>query len=168
MDLSRLVEAVTPVLASTHTPAAPVLAMPSNIAVLSLRFHTLVAASVVAIAAASAHADEPAKLRPPIDKSLRMFTCGHSFHAYVYVMFPELVKGAGIEGFEGGGSARIGGSKVIQHWDVADDKNEAKRLLKEGKIDVLTLSPIWLPDPGSENFVRRGLKHNPDMRITVQ
>ena len=134
----------------------------------SFRVCSWIAVCVVTILSAVARADEPAKLQPPIDKPLRMFTCGHSFHAFVYVMMPELVKGARIEGFEGVGSSRIGGSRVIQHWDVADDKNEAKRLLKEGKIDVLTLSPIWLPDAGIENFVRLGLKHNPDMRITVQ
>src|SRR6202044_1779546 len=62
----------------------------------------------------------------------------------------------------------IGGSRIIQHWDVADEKNKAKETLKTGKIDVLTLSPIFLPDPGIENFTKLALEHNKDIRIVVQ
>ena len=35
-------------------------------------------------------------------------------------------------------------------------------------VDVLTLSPIWLPDEGIEKFAKLGLEHNPDIRVTVQ
>ena len=37
-----------------------------------------------------------------------------------------------------------------------------------GEADVLTLSPIWLPDAGIENFARPAIAHNPNIRITVQ
>ncbi len=33
---------------------------------------------------------------------------------------------------------------------------------------MLTLSPIHLPDPGIENFVKLALEHNPSIRVTVQ
>ena len=33
---------------------------------------------------------------------------------------------------------------------------------------MLTLSPIFLPDPGIENFVDLAVKHNKDIRILVQ
>ena len=62
----------------------------------------------------------------------------------------------------------IGGSRVIQHWNVADEKNKAKEALKTGKVDVLTLSPIYLPDEGIENFAKLALEHNPKVRVTVQ
>jgi hypothetical protein len=87
---------------------------------------------------------------------------------FVYPMLEELARNAGIQGHANVGKSSIGGSRVIQHWNVPDAKNEARRLLKEGKIDVLTLSPIWLPDEGIQNFVHLGLEHNPNLRITVQ
>ncbi len=37
-----------------------------------------------------------------------------------------------------------------------------------GKVDVLTLSPISMPDEGIGNFVKLALEHNPDVRVTVQ
>ena len=43
-----------------------------------------------------------------------------------------------------------------------------KQVLKAGKADVLTLSPIWLPDDAIEQFVKLGIEHNPALRITVQ
>src|SRR5262249_12250808 len=57
---------------------------------------------------------------------------------------------------------------VIQHWNVPDEKNKAKQALRDGKVDVLTLSPIHLPDEGIENFVKLALEHNPNVRVTVQ
>jgi hypothetical protein len=41
-------------------------------------------------------------------------------------------------------------------------------VLKTGKADVLTLSPIWRPDNAIEQFVKLGIEHNPTLRITVQ
>jgi hypothetical protein len=66
------------------------------------------------------------------------------------------------------GVSSIGGSKVIQHWDIAEEKNTAKQALKAGKVDVLTLSPIFFPDAGIENFTQLALEHNKDIRIVVQ
>lgn len=104
----------------------------------------------------------------PVVKGQRVFTCAHSFHVFVYRMLDEAARNAGIQDHVGVGLSRIGGSRVIQHWDVADEKNEAKAALRAGKVDVLTLSPIWMPDAGIENFARLGLEHNPDIRVTVQ
>ena len=66
------------------------------------------------------------------------------------------------------GISSIGGSRTIQHWAIPDDKNKAKEALKTGKVDVLTLSPIFLPDEGIENFTTLALEHNKDIRIVVQ
>lgn len=107
------------------------------------------------------HADEP-------PKGQRVFTCGHSFHFFISRIMTDLAKSAGIKDHVAVGVTYIGGSRVIQHWNVAEEKNKAKEALRAGKVDVLTLSPILLPDPGIENFAKLALEHNPNARITVQ
>jgi hypothetical protein len=108
------------------------------------------------------------KLAEPITKGLRVFTCGHSFHVWVPGIVADLCKSAGISDHVQLGVSSIGGSRVIQHWDIAPDKNKAKEALKTGRVDVLTLSPIFLPDPGIENFTSLALEHNKDIRVVVQ
>jgi len=109
-----------------------------------------------------------AQATAPVEKGQRVFTCAHSFHVFVYHMLAELAANAGIQGHENVGLSRIGGSRVIQHWDVPDEKNEAKTALTAGNVDVLTLSPIWMPDEGIDKFAKLGFQHNPNIRITVQ
>jgi hypothetical protein len=104
----------------------------------------------------------------PIDKGQRVFTTGHSFHVFVPGILRPLAIDGGYKDHVHVGTSSIGGSRVIQHWDVADDKNTAKKALIEGKVDVLTMSPIYLPDDGIEKFVELGLKHNPNLRVTIQ
>jgi hypothetical protein len=117
--------------------------------------------------AATAPADDP-KLVPPITKGQHVFTCGHSFHVWVPGIVADLAKKAEIADHVQIGVSSIGGSRVIQHWDIPEEKNKAKEALKSGKVDVLTLSPIFLPDPGIENFTKLALEHNKDIRILVQ
>jgi hypothetical protein len=112
--------------------------------------------------------DKTEKLAEPIAKGQRVFTCGHSFHVWVPGILADMCKKAEIADHTQIGLSSIGGSQVIQHWKIADDKNQAKEALKTGKVDVLTLSPIFLPDPGIENFTKLALEHNPDVRILVQ
>jgi hypothetical protein len=126
------------------------------------------AANLVGGARCSAEESKPQSLAAPITKGQRVFTAGHSFHVFVYPMLAEMAKSAGIADHEMAGISRIGGSRVIQHWNVADEKNEAKAALRAGKVDVLTLSPIWLPDAGIANFAKLAVEHNPKVRIMVQ
>jgi hypothetical protein len=105
---------------------------------------------------------------PPVTRGQHVFTCAHSFHAFVYPILTEMAKAAGITDHQPVGWSRIGGSRVIQHWDVPEEKNEARAALRAGKVDVLTLSPIWLPDEGIEKFARLGFEHNHEIRVTVQ
>jgi prolyl oligopeptidase len=98
----------------------------------------------------------------------RVFTCGHSFHVFVPGILSDIAKKAGIKDHEAVGLSSIGGSRVIQHWNVPDEKNKAKEALKAGKVDVLTLAPIYLPDEGIENFVKLAVDNNPKVRVTVQ
>lgn len=120
----------------------------------------------LAFLCASLPAAEPG-LQPPIEKGLRVFTCGHSFHVFSYQQVAQMAQAAGLE-HQLAGISSIGGSMVQKHWIVPDEKNLAKAALREGKVDVLTLSPIWLPDEGIENFAKLAVQHNPDIRITVQ
>ncbi len=126
-----------------------------------------IAAVFALILTAAAPSSQAQAARPPV-KGQRVFTCGHSFHVWVHRMLAEMAKSAGIEGHESVGLSSIGGSRVIQHWDVPDEKNAAKTALAAGKVDVLTLSPIWLPDEGIEKFAKLANEHNPKIYITVQ
>jgi len=128
----------------------------------------LMGAALLPIAQAAAEEKKNEKLAEPITRSQRVFTCGHSFHVWVPGMVTDLCKKAAIPDHVQIGVSSIGGSRVIQHWDIADAKNKAKEALKTGKVDVLTLSPIFLPDAGIENFTRLALEHNKDIRILVQ
>ena len=101
-------------------------------------------------------------------KGLRVLTAGHSFHVWIPGLLIDLTKKAGINEHQQVGLSSIGGSRVYQHWDAEGDKQKIKPALIESKADVLTLSPIFLPDVGIENFVKLGLEHNPNLRITVQ
>lgn len=104
----------------------------------------------------------------PAPKGQRIYTTGHSFHVFVPGILTELAKSAGIADHKQVGTSSIGGSRVIQHWDVKDDKFKSKQMLKEGKVDVLTMSPIYLPDDGIDNFVALAVENNPNVRVTVQ
>ena len=79
-----------------------------------------------------------------------------------------MAKSAGIHNHEGVGLSSLGGSQVIQHWDVPEPQNQAKAALRAGKVNVLTVSPIWMPDEGIEKFAKLGVEHNPNIRVAVQ
>ena len=109
----------------------------------------------------------------------RVFYTGHSFHMFVPPAVEQLVKAAGIQGHKLAGTQGIGGSRVIQHWDLADVKDDdgkvtmirqkAKPALEGGEVDVFTMAAhVAIPDPGITNFTELGLKHNPNLRLLVQ
>lgn len=98
----------------------------------------------------------------------RVFTAGHSLLSFMPPILTDIAASAKIEGHVQAGHQYLGGSHVIQHWNVPDDKNTAKSALKSGSVQVLTLSPIYLPDDGIENFTQFALEYNPNVRVTVQ
>jgi hypothetical protein len=104
---------------------------------------------------------------PAVPAGLRIFTCGHSFHTWVAPILHGIALSAGIKGDQVAGVSYIGASRVMQHWELPDGKNPVKAALQAGKVDVLTLSPIWLPDEGIEQFAAFALQHNPAVRVTV-
>jgi hypothetical protein len=128
----------------------------------------LLAAGLPALSRAKEGDAKPAGQATPITHGLRVFTCGHSFHYWIPDILSDMAKSAGIKGHEAVGLSAIGGSRVVQHWDVPDEKNKAKAALRDGKVDVLTLSPMHQPDDGIAKFAELGLKGNPTIRVTIQ
>ena len=55
----------------------------------------------------------------------RVFVTAHSFHIFVAERLAPLAKAAGITGHELVGKQMLGGSRVQQHWDLADRMNPA-------------------------------------------
>lgn len=145
--------------------------MPASFA-LRLRWRrtilAVVCATVVLVAPAPAQDAKTGKLAAPITNGQRMLSCGHSFHVWVPGIVADLCTKADIPNHVQLDISGIGGSRIIQHWDLPEEKNKAKKQLRSGKVEVLTLSPIFLPDPGIENFVNLALEHNKDIRIIVQ
>lgn len=132
-------------------------------------FLLLLVTSIIFWAAPASAQNKPdTKLAAPITQGQHIFTCGHSFHVWVPAIVADLAKKAEIPNHVQVGLSSIGGSRTIQHWDLPPEKNKAKDALKTGKVDVLTLSPIFLPDPGIENFTNLALQHNKDIRVIVQ
>lgn len=98
----------------------------------------------------------------------RFFVCAHSFMIFTAKLLPEIAQAAGVKHIAAG-QQMIGGSRVIQHWNLPDEQNKAKAALRAGEVDVLTLSPhMLLPDDGIDNFVKLGLEKNPKLRVLVQ
>jgi len=131
----------------------------------------LLAFSVASVHGANeltAGAAGPVKTGEPITHGQRIFFTGHSFHVFIPPILKDIAASAGIVGQTNLGLSSIGGSKVIQHWNVPDAKNQAKAALGTGQVDVLTLAPIFMPDDGIEKFATLALEKNPNIRITVQ
>lgn len=103
---------------------------------------------------------------PPV--GVRVFYASHSLMWYVPEPLGKMAEAAGIKGHKLVGLQSLGASKTVQHWNLPDDKNEAKKALKTGDVDVFVMSPISFPDDGVENYVKLGLEHNPNMRFIVQ
>lgn len=98
----------------------------------------------------------------------RVFVCAHSFMIFTGQFLPPLAESAGI-GYRDAGTQMLGGSRTLQHWNVPDEQNLAKRALREGSVDVLLVSPhLLLPDEGIDRFTKLGLEKNPDLRVLVQ
>ena len=130
------------------------------------RLLLLLTSFVLVVTAPSRSLAVDQSLPPP--KGLRVLTAGHSFHVWMPPILKEIAANARIDAHQQVDLQSIGGSRVIQHWDLPAEKNKIKPALVASKADVLTLSPIHLPDEGIEKFVTLGLEHNPTLRVTVQ
>ncbi len=99
---------------------------------------------------------------------LRVFTCGHSFHAWVADILSEIAMSAGISNHQVVGVSSIGASTALQHWNVPEETNEARKALRAGNVDVLTLSCMTHPDEGISKLAKLAVAHNPNVRVTLQ
>ncbi len=166
----RLLYRMSDTEAKMHPPVQLVLPMttPHTLVSPASEFFRRIATVLVAclfIPIISVRADEAARTQVT---GLRVFSAGHSFHYWLPPIFKEVAASAKVAGHEQIGLQSIGGSQVIQHWNLPDGKNTVKFALETGKVQVLTLSPIYLPDEGIEKLAKLGLEHNPDIRVTVQ
>jgi hypothetical protein len=102
-------------------------------------------------------------------KGQRIFVCGHSFHVGIVEPLQDVARLAGITDQKLVGSQFLGGSQVLKHWDLPDDRDKARKAIRTGGVDVLTLSPkAQLPDEGIDKFTALALEYNPTARVTVQ
>jgi hypothetical protein len=121
----------------------------------------------IILVAAALHAEPPQKTISTT--TTRTFYTGHSFAGAAPAWLGLLAKQAAITGYENLGRQALGASRVIDHWKLADARNEAKKALIKGGVDILTLSPnMQMPDDGIDLFVDLALKHNSNIRILVQ
>jgi hypothetical protein len=132
----------------------------------TLRPFALTPALVAAVALASPPVNGAPE--PPAPKGQCVFSAGHSFHTFVPPILADIAKAAGVTDHKQLGVSSLGGSRTIQHWNLPDEKNKPKAALKSGKVDVLTLSPIFHPDEGIDHFTKLALEHNPQARVLVQ
>lgn len=111
----------------------------------------------------------PAAAADDAIKGQRVFTAGHSFHMPMPGPLDQIAKAAKVEGHKIAGTQSLGGSTVTQHWNLADDKDKARKALKTGDVDVLTLSPhLMMPDEAIDKFTALMLEHNPNGRVLIQ
>lgn len=124
--------------------------------------------ALVALFALPCGMADPAAARAPFEEGPRLFVCGHSFVSFTHNRLPPMAAAAGITHHDAGKQI-IGGSTVLQHWNVSGSSNKAKAALRAGRVDVLTLAPhLLMPDVGINNFTWFGLETNPDLRVLVQ
>src|SRR5262245_1399346 len=101
------------------------------------------------LARSGATEGEQVKSDQPVPKGQRVFVCGHSFHMPIAAPLRETAHAAGITDQQLVGIQGIGGSQVLQHWNLPDDQNKVKKALRAGAVDVLTLAPHFkVPDEG--------------------
>jgi hypothetical protein len=105
----------------------------------------------------------PHAVSGPIARGQRVFSTGHSFHFGFPPILTEIAQSAGFADSTIVGVSSIGGSRVIQHCGGKD----VRAALTAGTVDVLMTTPIYLPDPGVEQFARLGFEHNPNFRLTM-
>lgn len=105
----------------------------------------------------------------PPEKGHRIFLCAHSFTWFIEKPLELLAREAGFTDHTTVGVSKIGDSRAIQHWQIPEEQNLAKAALKNGQVDILTLSPHRkIPDEGIELFADYAFEHNPSIQVMAQ
>ena len=97
-----------------------------------------------------------------------MAFASHSFHVFVPDILKEMVEAAGIKGHVRVAQScdrRLEGRAALGRAGRPEHGQEG---IATGKVDVLSIAPIHLPDDGIEKFTELALKYNPDIRVLVQ
>ncbi|HSI87018.1 MAG TPA: hypothetical protein VK970_24745 [Candidatus Methylacidiphilales bacterium] len=98
-----------------------------------------------------------------------IYVCGHSFHQFIAEPLAALAKEAGMSKHRTAEKFYIGGSNPLQIWDIPDTENPTRAALRQGNIDILTLSPnIKMPDKGITLYADYAIKYNPRVRVMLQ
>jgi poly(3-hydroxybutyrate) depolymerase len=126
----------------------------------------LIAAGLLVLNTVPAPAQSPAASSVPVGQ--RVFYASHSLMWDMPPVLTEVAQAYGIKDHTIVGHQRIGVSRTMQHWNMADNQNEAKKALRTGKVDVFVTSNLVHPDEGIDNFVKLGLEFNPNMRFLMQ
>jgi hypothetical protein len=129
---------------------------------------TLILISLAIILFSGACSAQTGKATEAKPKGLSCFYASHSLMWDMPPVLTEITKSYGIEGHNVLGIQSLGVSRTSQHWDLPDAQNQAKQALKAGNVDAFIMSPIGMPDPGIENFVKLGLEKNPNMKFYIQ
>lgn len=110
-----------------------------------------------------------ADLPPTTPKGVRVFTAGHSFHMPIVQPLDQIAKSAGLSSHVIAGQQGLGGSTVTMHWNLPDEKDQARKVVQGGTVDVLTLSPhLLVPDSAIDKFTDLLMEKNPNGRVTLQ
>ena len=107
----------------------------------SLLVVVLLAVALLWVPRANAAEEKSSPSAGPVTKGQRVFTCGHSFHFWIAPILGDMAKSAGIEGHEVVGVSMIGGSRVIQHWNVPDDRTRPRPHSATVKLTCLRSRP---------------------------
>jgi hypothetical protein len=113
-------------------------------------------------------ADAPEKLARPIDKGQRVFTAGWSLHNFIPGSLKDMAQSAGRKDHVVAGVWPHG---YTEAWKY-EERSKLKQLLRDSKVDVLTLvvmnPSLKRPEPGIDDFLKFALEHNPEIRFTLQ
>lgn len=119
----------------------------------------------------------------PIEEGQKYVMATHSFNVFIGPTrrrgqepgpgpLAALAAEAGKDGHEALAVQMIGGSTPMQHWNQGDgveSENIAKAALREGGVDVFTMSPnAVMPEEGIDLFGDFLIETNPDARLMVQ
>lgn len=126
----------------------------------------IILASLLFIACSAGSSNARDQKSPPA--GVRVFFASHSLMWYAPKPLGEMADAAEIKGHKLIGLQSLGASKTVQHWNLPDDKNQAKKALKTGEVDVFIMSPISFPDEGVENYIKLGREYNPNIRFIMQ
>src|SRR5262249_15780209 len=98
----------------------------------------------------------------------RVALAGHSFLMPIAGSLAEIAERAGAKAHQTVVQQGLGGSRVLQHWDLPDEKDRLRKAIRAGEVEVLLLSPnVKVPDEGIDKFTALLLEHQTSGRVFV-